>query len=96
VVSSLDLPGESQDSARATSEMRGCLRGVSALKIRLGPAVTYRKVDVLRRGECETLLGISPDRDWVKLNRGWVSLFYLTVDGDAFTLPVIQLKPRSP
>jgi uncharacterized protein YraI len=55
--------------------------------VRVGPAIEYPLVGILRQGEQATIHGISPDGQWWQIafdgapdGKGWVPAVFVTVD----------------
>ena len=61
------------------------------LNVRAGPGTNYARVRVMTQGEDFTIVGISKDRKWYRVEDGWVAGNYVTVlSGDLNTLPEAQ------
>jgi len=61
------------------------------LNVRAGPGTNYARVRVLKQGEDFTIVGISKDRKWYRVEDGWVAGDYVTVlSGDLNSLPEAQ------
>ena len=59
------------------------------LNIRSGPSVTYRKVDMLEKGEYAQVIGRNASGTWLKLGSGWVFTKYVNSNDDLMSLPVM-------
>jgi len=49
------------------------------LNVRAGPGTNYARVRVLKQGEDITIVGISEDRKWYRVEDGWVAGDYVTI-----------------
>src|SRR5215216_3467594 len=65
--------------------------------VRRGPGVNYQVVMTLQQGQKIDVVGRSQDRQWYQIvrpdnanERAWVSIDFLTLEGDANTLPEVK------
>ena len=86
-----NLPSPTPEPSNTLSLVSGCVKGASSLNIRMGPSTEFDSVGYLLQGECARILGRNSDKTWVKIDQGWVSLFFLTMDGDIGLLPIISV-----
>ena len=68
----------------------GCVNISDGLNVRSGPGSTYSRVGTIIYGDCVSLIGRSEDNLWGKINSGWVSVYYLDLDGEIQQLPILE------
>lgn len=72
--------------------LEGCV-DVRSLRIRSGPGTDYQMVGGLQYGDCVTVLGRNRDASWGQITfkdlSGWVSLDYITLQGDIQAVAVV-------
>lgn len=64
----------------------GCAK--APLNIRDGPGVQNSVVGYLNEGECTLIIALNPEKTWANIDRGWVSMKYLSVVG----MPILITK----
>lgn len=66
-----------------------CVQGGS-LKIYSGPGIEFEIFDSIVKDECVEILGISLDKHWVKIDRGWISSNFLEDDPQIGYLQILD------
>lgn len=84
-------PSPTPEPTNTLSLVSGCVKGANSLNIRIGPSTESEPVGYLLEGDCAIILGRNSDNTWVKINQGWVSSFFLTMDSDIGLLPVVSV-----
>ncbi len=67
---------------------------VEALNLRAGPGIEYRIIRTLEGGEILTVLGRTPNGDWLhvrtpRLEEGWVNASYVDLSGNLDPVPTV-------
>ncbi len=69
----------------------------SALNVRTGPGTVYDIISQVRRGDTFALTARNTDNSWAKIQAGplvgWVSTYYVSVNGNINSLPVQGAPP---
>ena len=60
---------------------------ISSLNVRSGPGIDYQIIKYLYKGDCINLISRNKDGSWVKFLYGWVSSYYLKIQGNISSLP---------
>ncbi len=81
-----------------TRTMSGCVI-TNSLRVREAPSTQSKVITGLTRGECVEVHGADIDRTWAAIRVdgqvGWVSLKYLSLEGDPAELPTLASLPAS-
>ncbi len=103
-----ETPGTAQSTATATAPQAARMTDLKpittaqvksdGLNRRQGPGATYAKLDTLAQNAQVSILAFNRTKDWVLVEtpegqQGWVSLAYLTVQGDVSQAPVVLSAP---
>ncbi len=78
------------------SLISGCVKGANSLNIRMGPSTEFDSIGYLLEGNCVRIYGRNSDSTWAKIDRGWVSSFFLEIDNDIDLLPDVSVSPDPP
>jgi uncharacterized protein YraI len=62
--------------------IRGCVVNATALFIRSGPGKSFSSVGHYNGGDCATIKGRNSDDTWVMTDKGWVSAYYMDIEGE--------------
>lgn len=69
----------------------------NTVNVRTGPGDTYPVIGQLKKGEQAQLVGASTDLQWYVIDfraqQGWINATFVTVFGDARTLPIVAAPP---
>jgi uncharacterized protein YraI len=81
--------------------LNGTVTRASVLNVRSGPGINYDILTRLLRSNTFTALGRNADASWLRVRlttgfTGWLSSYYVTVDGNPFSLPLETAGPPPP
>ena len=62
--------------------IRGCVVNATALFIRSGPGKSFSSVGHYNGGDCAIIKGRNSDDTWVMTGKGWVSAYYMDIEGE--------------
>jgi uncharacterized protein YraI len=68
--------------------IRGCVVNATALFIRSGPGKSFSSVGHYNGGDCTIIKGRNSDDTWVMTDKGWVSAYYVDIEGELSKLPI--------
>jgi uncharacterized protein YraI len=68
--------------------IRGCVVNTTALFIRSGPGKSFSSVGHYKGGDCAIIKGRNSDETWVMADKGWISAYYMDVEGGLTELPI--------
>jgi uncharacterized protein YraI len=68
--------------------IRGCVVNATALFIRSGPGKGFSSVGHFEGGDCAFIKGRNADDTWVMTDKGWVSAYYMDIEGELTELPI--------
>jgi uncharacterized protein YraI len=68
--------------------VRGCVVNATALFIRSGPGKSFSSVGNYNGGDCAIIKGRNSDDTWVMTDKGWVSAYYMDIEGELTELPI--------
>lgn len=83
------LKTKDEKSNTNTNRIVACVTA-EALNIRSGPGKDFVSTGYLRKGDCIELFARNIEGTWAKAERGWVSTYYLSFEGDLNQLPVLD------
>jgi N-acetylmuramoyl-L-alanine amidase len=83
------------------SSVNGTVSFASALNVRSGPGVNYDILTQLRRNDTFSVLGRNSDASWAHVRAsnnldGWLSVYYVSISGDIFSVPIEAAPPPPP
>jgi uncharacterized protein YraI len=77
--------------------LTGAVTRASFLNVRSGPGVNYERLTTFSRNTTFNVVGRNIDGSWLKINsaaiNGWLSTFYVTVNGNYMSAPVVNPPP---
>ena len=86
----VQTPLSTVNAVAAENTITGCVILANSLRVRTGPSTGYFTIGALLKDECIKLNGRNAENTWARFEKGWVSSFYLKVNGKLRTLPVVK------
>jgi uncharacterized protein YgiM (DUF1202 family) len=65
-----------------------CLQRYNAANVRSKPSEDSPRVATISKNQCITLLAVTPDQEWGRMDRGWITIRFFEVSGPISNLPV--------
>lgn len=75
--------------------IHGCVVNATALFIRSGPGKNFSSAGSYSGGDCMDINGRNSEATWLKTAKGWISAYYIDVQGDLSKLPVKSVSTPS-
>jgi uncharacterized protein YraI len=104
--SNSDSASPTQASPAASPDPAGpFVRADETVRIRSGPGTQYERIGRLRQGETAAVTGQDPAGTWWQIRvteeetedgLGWVTAKFVTLEGDADTVPIIESQTSTP
>ncbi len=98
-----EAPTDTPQAVSPTPKPTATVKAITAttkdrLRVRAGPGTSFGVLATLDSGTAVTPVGRNQDSSWLQIqvpggsDLGWVSVQFLSVDGDANSLPVVQAQ----